>query len=313
MKRPGLLVPLLLLACAHRSAAPAALVEHVVRPEAIDPQADHWLHDQYAMLDPAAPPPRGLVVYLVGANNKPERGRDMMRELARMGFLVLAPAYANDYDIRALCTPAHDPDGDCHGKLRLEAFEGVDHSPHIQVSPANSAERRVARLLAHLHSRYPAEGWGAFLDGERPRWAEIVVAGHSHGASSAGFIGKIRRVQRVVMLSGPFDNREGAPAAWTRLAPRTPLDRYYVFSHVAEEQYSQHVKNWEAMDLGGLGPLVTVDQAAPPFGGTHRLVTALAPPAGKNPHGVTAAGSASPLGPDGRYRLAQVFRYLFGR
>jgi hypothetical protein len=39
----------------------------------------------------------------------------------------------------------------------------------------------------------------------------------------------------------------------------------------------------------------------------------LAPPAGKNPHGVTAAGAASPRTPDGHYQLEPVFRYLFGR
>jgi hypothetical protein len=67
------------------------------------------------------------------------------------------------------------------------------------------------------------------------------------------------------------------------------------------------------MQLAKLGPLVKVDDAAPPFSHSHQLVTALAPPAGKNPHGVTAAGAASPVAADGRYRLHAVFRYLFGR
>jgi hypothetical protein len=310
MKR---LLALLLLGCAHAPAPAAPLVEHVVRPDAIDPTADRWLQDEYAFLDPAAPSTPALVVYLVGANNKPAAGRPMMQDLARMGFHVVAPMYANDYDIRGLCAPAKDPDDDCHGKLRLEAFEGVDHSPHIEVSPPNSAETRVARLLAHLHARFPAEGWGAFLDGDRPRWDGIIIAGHSHGASSAGLIGKVRKVARVVMLSGPFDNRDGVSAPWTKLAPLTPLDRYYVFSHASEEQYQQHVKDWEAMKLDALGPMVTVEGAAPPFAGTHRLVTTLPPTAGKNPHGVTAAGAASPVGPDGRSILEPVFRYLFGR
>jgi hypothetical protein len=316
MKRLGFL---LLAACAHRSPAPLAppappaLVEHVVPPQAADPEADRWLNDQYALLDPAAAPAPVLVVYLVGANNKPAAGRPMMIELAHMGFHVLAPMYADDYDIRGLCAPEKDHDDSCHGNLRLEAFEGIDHSPHIDVKPANSIERRVARLLAHLQAQVPGEGWGAFLDGQRPAWPRIIIAGHSHGASSAGLIGKVRAVNRVVMLSGPFDNRDGAPAPWTRLPPATPLDRYYVFSHVNEEQYPQHVKDWEAMALGTLGPLVTVDGAAPPYGNAHRLVTALPPPAGKNPHGVTAAGAASPRAADGRYQLEPVFRYLFGR
>jgi len=42
-------------------------------------------------------------------------------------------------------------------------------------------------------------------------------------------------------------------------------------------------------------------------------MSTLQPPPGKNPHGVTAAGSASPVRTDGRYVLEPVFRYLFGR
>ena len=298
--------------CAHAARpAPRPAVQHLVRPEALDPRADRWLEDEYALVDPAAPRANKLVVYLVGANNKPARGVAMAEELARMGFLVVVPMYANDYDIRTICSPARDPDEDCHGKIRLEAFEGIDHSPHLEVQPANSAEVRVGKMLAHLQASFPGEGWGAFLDGEKPRWSDIVIAGHSHGASSSGLVGKVRRVDRVVMLSGPFDNRDGAPAAWTRRAPATPLDRYFVLSHTQEDQFSQHVKNWEAMALPG--PVTSVDGARPPFGHAHRLVTTLAPPPGKNPHGVTAAGASSPVGPDGRYLLDPVFRYLFAR
>jgi hypothetical protein len=115
------------------------------------------------------------------------------------------------------------------------------------------------------------------------------------------------------MLSGPFDNRDGDPAAWTRRPPATPLERYYVFSHTKEDQFPQHLKDWEAMGLGKLGPVTTVDGAGPPFGQSHQLVTALAPVPGKNPHGVTAAGAASPQASDGHYVLEPVFRYLFGR
>jgi hypothetical protein len=298
----------------HRGAAaqPGALLEILVQPQAIDPAADKYLDPEYAYVDTRVAPAGKLVVYLVGANGKPERGKDMMKELAAMGFVVIAPAYANDYDIRAKCEKrASDPDEDCHGKARLEAFEGKDTSPHIDVSRANSIEGRVARMLGHLAKTAPAGDWGRYLDGAEPRWPAIVIAGHSHGASSAGLIAKVRNVDRAVILSGPFDNREGDPAAWMRWPSVTPRERVYAFSHALEEQHRGHLANWEALGLGGA--VTIVDGAAPPFAGSHRLVTAWPPEGNANPHGMTAAGKASPRLADGQYRLAGIFRYLFGR
>jgi hypothetical protein len=304
------------VSCAHRGPAgppgpPQQMVEHLVRPEIADPAADRWLQDQYAYLGGGAPPAHQLVVYLVGANNKPQSGRVMMKELARLGFAVLAPMYANDYPIRDLCEkPESDPDDDCHGKARLEAFEGQDASPHIEVSRPNSIEERVARMLAILQADFPAEGWGAFLDGGRPRWSDIVIAGHSHGASSAALVGKVRSVARVVMLSGPYDNRAGEPAPWIARPGQTPLARVYGLTHENEEQHAGHLKNWKAMGLDGLGAATFVDSSTPPYGQSHQLSTAVA---AKNPHGSTGAGPASPRRPDGVYQLDPVWRYLFGR
>jgi hypothetical protein len=288
------------------------LVELSVRPEVADPRADRYLEDQYAYLDTRVPSVGRLVVYLAGANGKPAGVRTMMQELASYGFHVLSPHYANDYGITRVCSPDREPDEDCHGKVRLEAFEGKDHSPHIDVSRPNSAEERVARLLAHLARAHPAGDWGSFLDGAAPRWRDIVIAGHSHGASSAGLISKVRRVRRAVMLSGPFDNRKGQPAAWTGRPSLTPVEDVYGFSHRNEDQHAGHLKDWEAMGLGVLGGVIVVEDASAPYGGSRQLVTALAPEGNGNPHGTTAAGRASPRNADASYRFRPVWKYLFG-
>ena len=295
---------------------PAPGVERVLKAAELDPAADQFPAPQYAYLDPAARPLQRLVVYLVGKGNPPQRGRAMGAWLASQGFHVVVPGYANDYDIRQLCEAADVPDADCHSKLRMEAFEGVDHSPHIQISRPNSLEARVGRMLERLNKDEPTAGWGRFSARALPRWEEVIVAGHSHGASSSAFIGKIRRVQRVVMLSGPFDNRAGEPATWTRRRSLTPADRYFGFSHAREEQYPGHIKNWGALGLAALGPLLVLEQAPTPtkkpFAGTHQVVTSLAAEGDNNPHGMTTAGKASPRQPDGGYHYAPVWRYLFG-
>jgi hypothetical protein len=288
------------------------LHELTVRPEVADPAADARLEDQLAILDTRVAPLGRLVVYLAGANGKPAGTRPMLHELASYGFHVVSPHYANDYGIVDVCAPVKDPDDDCHGKVRLEAFEGKDHSPHITISRANSAEGRVVRLLQHLAKAHPAGDWGAFVDGEQPRWADIVVAGHSHGASSAGLISKHRRVRRAVMLSGPFDNRQGAPAAWTTRASATPIEDVYGFSHAGEPQHAGHLKDWAAMGLAALGPVMAVDHTAPPFGGSHQLVLRAAPATPKGEHGATTAGRATPKAEDGTPRMRPVWRHMFG-
>jgi hypothetical protein len=302
-------------AAADEQPADGAGIEHVLRPAELDPQADKYLAPEYAYFDPAAKPAAGtrVLVYLVGARNTPERGRAMGAWLARQGFAVVVPGYANDYDIRKLCEAPTTPDRDCHAKLRLEALEGVDHSPHIDISKPNSLQTRIVRMLDRLASEQPQAGWGRGLARGMPRWEELLVAGHSHGSSTAALIGKVRRVNRVVMLSGPFDNRGGAPADWLRRRTLTPPDRYFGLTHAAEEQHPGHLKNWKALAIDKLGPVVIVDGAAPPFGGSHQLVTRLVVTDGdNNPHGMTAAGKASPRLPDGTYVLAPVWRYLFG-
>lgn len=292
--------------------APGGLIEHAIRPQKLDPAADKYQEAQYAYRTGLPPASDKLVVYLVGANAKPVGSRHMLQQLARMGFRVVCPMYATDYNIVKLCSGEGGADEDCHKKARLEAFEGGDHSPHIDISRANSAEERVARFLSDLAKTDPDGGWGAFLDGNKPKWSQIIIAGHSHGASSAGLVGKIRRLHRVVMLSGPFDNRDNQPAPWTRMDGVTPVDRFFGFSHSNEDQHAGHLKDWEAMKLSTLGAATSVDDAKPPFGNSHQLVTSH-PAMGKgNAHGTTTAGRASPLNADGTYRFEPVWRYLFG-
>ncbi|HEY0714697.1 MAG TPA: hypothetical protein VGF45_18595, partial [Polyangia bacterium] len=226
-----------------------------------------------------------------------------------LGFPVVIPGYPNDYDIRKLCESA-GADVDCHEKLRLEAFEGRDHSPHITVAAADCAETRIARMLKALDAKLPAAGWGKFLDGDRPRWDRIIVSGHSHGASSAGLIAKHRQVHRAVMLSGPFDNRASEAAPWTKRASMTAADRFYGFSHVSEDQHPGHLKDWAALGLGGT--VVNVDSAAPPYGGARQLITALPAAEGGNPHGSTAAGKSSPKA-GATYVYDATWKYLYGR
>jgi len=209
-----------------------------------------------------------------------------------MGFHVVDPCYESNYGV-----------GNCGDDIegcRLEAFEGVDHHPFIDVAPADSIEVRVARALTFAQAANPEGDWTYFLDGDVPRWSKIVVSGISHGASTSGVIGLHRAVRRVVMLSGPLDSGQ----AWLAKSPLTPIDAYFGFTAVSDEQHEGHLAAFEALGLPGAP--TSVDGAAPPYGGSHRLLSS----APGNSHGATQAGGGSPE-VDGDWLYRPVWEHMY--
>lgn len=271
------------------------LYEFEFKPDDADPDAALALGTELAELDTSAPLQGRLVVYLHGAGQPSTCGSKAHGTLlARMGFHVVQPCYVSDYGV-GNC-------GDDIGGCRLEAFEGVDHHEFIDIPPADSIETRVVKMLQHLQSLHPGGDWQYFIDGDKPRWSEIVISGISHGASSSGVVGMNRAVDRVVMLSGPLDSNQ----AWLKGAPLTPIDRFFGFTHTADEQHPGHLQSFADMALPG--EPVVVDGAAPPYDDSHRLVTSA--PTGDG-HGSTQAGGASPKDGD-VYVFEPVWRVMYG-
>jgi hypothetical protein len=255
-------------------------------------------HDatQLAHLDTTVTPVGRLVVYLHGAGTPTTCGsRDHGEMLAGLGFHVLAPCYVSDYGV-GNC-------GDDIGGCRLEAFEGIDHSPVIDIAPPDSIEVRVVKGLQYLQELQPGGDWQYYVDGDAPRWDKIVISGISHGASTSGLVGMNRSVDRVVSLSGPLDSGQ----AWLSGVPTTPIDRFYALTHTGDDQHAGHLQSFADMMLPG-GPAV-IDDAAPPYGDSHRLVTSA--PTG-NGHSSTQAGGASPVDGNGDWQFLPAWRYMYG-
>ena len=261
-----------------------------------DGDAVKALGQQRAFLDTRVRARGQLVVFLHGAGKNESCGPAAhLRLLAGYGFHVFSPCFVADYGVENC---GRDIKG-----CRLVAFEGIDHHPYLEIAPADSIERRIARGLRHLETLQPETGWGDFLaDTDRPRWHSIVLTGHSHGASTAALIGMIRPLERIVMLAGPYDPDQ----AWLAETPLTSIDRYFGFSHVRDQQHAGHLTAFERLGLPG--PVVDVDRNAPPYGGSHRLITAVE---GDTPHSAVRAGSVSPkIGES--FVLEPAWRYLYG-
>jgi hypothetical protein len=136
------------------------------------------------------------------------------------------------------------------------------------------------------------------------------MAGASHGSTTAARFAKHQQVARVVMFCGPRDQFE----TWQSLPSATPANRFFGFSHVLDGGWTGHHydRSWELLGLNQFGPIVDVDQAAPPYGNTRRLITA-ADVRGdaKRAHSCVTPGGSALKNDDGDYLHEPVWRYLF--
>jgi hypothetical protein len=287
-----------------------------------------------------------LFVVLPGAGNNLPRDWELVgAEAARLGYHTIALAYRNDAPLAQRCPGelASQSPADCAINLRREIIDGVDRPPlgTVVATPANGIDNRLTKLLQYLDANFPGEEWVRFLDGDDPKWSEITISGHSLGAGEAVLIGLLRRVHRVVAFAGWADARHG----WVKLASPapTPAERFFALIHQRDTFFPRTCyayKPPEAPDplqpslapfgLGlvaacpwpGFGnptdtanPLLA-ENATPPYGGAHVLVTNLTP---RNPtniadpfHPSPSRDQFTPLAADGTPLLVNAWRYLLG-
>ena len=147
---------------------------------------------------------------------------------------------------------------------------------------ANSIENRLNKVLVHLATAYPTEGWDKFLDasGAAPKWSEVVIAGASLGAGEAAIIATQHVVPRVALISGWTDAMHG----WV-VPGVTPTSRYFALIHARENFYGRTCSAYVKLGLPSCPADVTtvegkarlVENLPLPFG-TPLLVTNVEPP-----------------------------------
>jgi hypothetical protein len=258
-----------------------------------------------------------LFVMLPGTGATPNTYREVVRTGAPLGFHTIGLSYPNDNAVNGLCGQSNDPD--CAGNVREEVLFGTDTSPLVNVNRANSIVNRLVALLRYLNSNFPNEGWGQYLNGSDPDWSQIRVGGHSQGSGHAAFLGKRVLLDRAVMFSGPGDlGPNGGAARWLTLPAVTPAGRYYGFTHTADPlvSFGNVTGAWVLLGLADFGPLVSVDNAVPPYGNTRRLTTSAPPnpnptgPTASPAHGAPVADSVTPRDAQGQPIYRSVWTYL---
>ncbi len=259
---------------------------------------------QVASVDTRVAPRGKLMVWLMG------HSEGLFQRVNSYGIHAIQVSYANKW-FGTLCRP-RPRDGQARGNVRLEAATGQDFSDELDIPHADGMMERTRQFLLWLSQEHPRGRWEQFLSDDKSevRWERVIIAGSSHGSTTAARFAKHQRVDRVVMLCGPRDQDQD----WQSLESATPPERYFGFSHVLDGGWSgnHYCRSWELLGLHAFGPTVNVDETQPPYGNSRRLISAA--DVGGNAdraHSAVTPGRASPKDAAGELLYEPVWEYLF--
>ena len=258
-----------------------------------------------ASVDTRVKPQGRLVIWLMGPSVP------LFERLNSYGVHALRVHYANGWFAQFGKEPP-PPDDLFLGKIRLEAATGQDFSEAVNIPKPDGMMERAFQFVKWLAKENPQGRWELFLSDDRQslRWDRVIVAGASHGATTAARFAKHQRVDRVVMFCGPRDQFE----RWQALPSATPPNRFFGFSHTLDGGWTGHHydRSWELLGLHQFGPVVDVDRVPPPYGNSRRLVTSCEVKSdARRAHGCVTPGGSAVKDAAGLYVHEAVWRYLF--
>lgn len=243
-----------------------------VTPEQTDAAIATVHGPHLAVYDSQAVSNHRLLVFLVGTHGSAESSLKIDSAFAGWGYHAIGLDYEDNL-IAVSC--AHSQDSACFDHYREAIVTGAAVSDKINVDPANSILNRLQKLLLYLVKDDPDGGWGEFVADGKPEWSRIVVGGHSQGSGHAAYIGKLFRVDRVLIFSGPQDYLDDLdkPAPWQSRPSATPPSRFFAFLNVNDPFNVQHqIANCAVlMDLSKPEPLMV--EPGEVIKGDHQILT----------------------------------------
>jgi len=279
-----------------------------------------------------------LAIVLPGTGATPSAYQKLTTALSYAGFHVIGLRYNTGVGTNSACPDANAvTDPDCHRAFKAEVAFGAGvndpsghayDSPAVNVSAANSVENRILQLVNYLANNYATSGWsqyqkktGLTCDSLNTTygvcdvdWSKVVLVGHSLGAGEALYLAKFHDVNRLAMISGPFDEYLSPSlvvAPWiTEGGFATPASSMYGLTQLLEPNYPNQSAAWDALGLAG--PQVSVDSDTPPYSGSHQLTTNVTPSCSTSGarHNSTAQDLCTPGSPVPS--LQQAWQFLAG-
>ena len=255
-----------------------------IAPKLTDSRIDIALNDHYVFINRSVRTRNQLVVFLPGTGGEPRNYRAFPTVAANLGFHAVGLMYPNEIAVNSRCSTMNN-DLNCAGNVRGEYLDGIDRTPVVTVSRANSIENRLVKLLQYLHRQNPQDNWAQYIEGNAagdsvPRWSSIIVAGHSQGGGYAGYIATQRRVARSIMFCAlDYNEALRSLSAWVTGAKATPQADFFAMAHERDELVPYAALSgpmWSAFGIPSAGAVVNVDAVKPPYPQTRSFSTALA-------------------------------------
>ena len=258
---------------------------------------------QHAVVDTRIAPRGKLVIWLMSYR------KELFERTSGYGLHSIQVHYANGW-FSTISRQVGKGTG--LGGVRLEAATGEDHSPLVSIRKPDGMQERAFQFVKWLDKEHPQGNWGQFIaaGGAGLDWDKVIIAGASHGSTTAARFAKHQKVDRVVMLCGPRDQYE----TWQGLPSATPSQRFFGFSHVLDGGWKadHYCRSWQMLGLHEHGPIVNVDRSRPPFGNSRRLITDYDVGGdSKRAHSMVTPGGASAKTPGGELIHDPVWEYLF--
>lgn len=259
---------------------------------------------QHAVVDTRVPQQGKLVIWLMDHN------AGLFERISGYGLHGIQVSYANRWF--SGLTKEQLNDGQSLGKIRLEAATGEDHSPIVSIPKPDGMSERAFQFVKWLSKENPQGKWQQFIaaDGKGLNWNKVILAGISHGSTTAARFAIHQKVDRVVMFSGPRDNTE----TWQGLPSATPSNRFFGFTHVLDGGWTadHYCRSWQLLKLQEYGPIVNVDETKPPFGNTRRLITTSDVKNDANrAHTTVVPGGSAGKDAAGKFIHEAVWKYMF--
>lgn len=269
-----------------------------------DPKTGKPTDIEHAIVDTRVPSKRRLVIWLMAYS--PE----LFDRLAGYGLHGIQVHYANRWF--GTVPPDVRDAGGVLGPIRLEAATGEDYSPLVNIPKPDGMKERARQFLRWLQKKNPQGRWGQFLTSDQRdvRWERVIMAGSSHGSTTAARFSMHQSVDRVVMFCGPRDNTE----TWQGGRSATPPHRFFGFTHVLDKgwQEDHYCRSWQLLKLNQCGDVVNVEKSSPPYENTRRLITDCDLKGNvRQAHSGVVPKQSAFKNEEGAFRHEAVWKYLF--